>query len=482
MLFLVALAVAAVVGGGAALSGCGDKKKSGGNGNYTDDVQEDTADASDGFMDTRSDAAEVEAGPTEVEADVDPNRVKEGVYRFMKLKCDVADIDIEDGDKLIGLCRDLMPTENMKNFFKTTIDDPTKERIASFGHALADKTNVQYGTSVLEYETRPEQILRAGFGESNEVYMVPYSGVVPEGMTDAPCLSAISFASAGYTHANDVLPFTITEFPAPLRPCGVTSALVAYNEDGPEVWMPATVETSDGDVGILRALDAIKATGTDNAAQYEFDQNTFPVFLSGRRPSAIVDVSDIYDPEDASEYGFAAVLSTEGYGLNPPDGKSVNACIDIVELDHLPDEEPSIKKTIDLGVASVFPHKELPVTEDRNYAAVLAENKLIVVDLVGLNVASSISVSMGIDDVQDMVIENDRAYVSFNDADNGGQISIFDISDPTNPIHEQTVPVADEVGVLDVDGEDRIFVEVTAPEGSKHKREIHYVRPDEVTE
>jgi len=402
-----------------------------------EDVDAEGVDAFADFFkfDTGDVSGEVDEGVVE-----DKGGVKDtpGINRhFLKTGCDIADIDVY-GKKLFGVCAKPIPGDNYEKFFQVDIGDSSKPHNAKMAPAVAGQMYLDDPST--PYTLFPEQIMRSGLGTSDDNYLVIYSGTGPG------CLSGISAVSADdYTMSYfSGFSFGGTDQldPETWQPCDMKSALIA---NGNEVWAPFTVSSGGNSIGILRGCELL------SNEKFEIEEggcNSHPAFLNGLNPSAISDVSGIYGNGNGNgDYDVAAVLNSKGYGNKKPvacePGKikefgCQNASIDIFKL--APPIAEGYEKPvamIDLGVGEVVPLNEMPKTADGKYAVVVAEDKVIIVDLAMAKVAGVADDGyIGVDTVKDVAVRNYRAYVTTKDS-----IYIYNFEDPANPEREDAIQI-----------------------------------------
>lgn len=410
-----------------------------------------------------------------------PKKDKPGYNsKLLKLGCDIADIDIS-GSTLVGVCRNPLPGENYKKLFTADISDPKKQYAPTMYPAMTNTYDSIEGGNLISYGLEPEQVVRVGAGVYEKDYIVPFSG--SSGANS--CLSGMSALSGADGYAMHMTLFDGFSFPMEnqqdptvFRPCGVKSVMF---DEVSGLWAPAAVSTDDGEIGILRHYDT---------ASYQPLQpgtvSGHPVFLNGRKPSAIAQVSNPYDLGDPVQY--AAVLNSQGYGNDRPYNCSLsaigedsfgcsNASIDIVPLIQPAAEGEKPAAVVDLKVPETVPLKQLPVTADGKYTVVVADERLIIVNLQKATIAGQLDEKLIEGEyARDIAVLGMKAYLTMLDS-----VYVFDFTDPKNPDLSDVIQVKSNVGSIALDASGIIYV--TVPDDvdpSKGRTRVFSINPEEV--
>ncbi|MBT3181619.1 MAG: hypothetical protein HN337_03805 [Deltaproteobacteria bacterium] len=453
MIWFAALALIAI---GTGAAGCNRNKGNGGG-----DVDLDGGLDADGGVDLSDGGVDLSDGGVDADAGVP---LPPGCNtQFFKPGCKITDIDAY-GKTVAVVCSDLVPGDNNKKFFLGEVADPMQPHNFTRFNATLDALSATYsGDQTGMFSVVPQQIQRGAVGLYDGEYYSIFAGVGPT------CLSGITFNIDGskYTSTLDdyVYPALSQEYPQVnyWRPCEVGSSLITQNAGGYKMWFPASVESTQNKLGILRVYDLPPDT------PYEFfdkDGNHEIILLSGEEPTAIAKVpTAFYDPVN-TDYNFAAVLNSKGFGVVAPSYGMANASIDVVRLNH---REPhiAVEATIDLGASQVFPMKELPITADGRYVVVIGSINnslaLMVVDMQSAAVVGTLEDSaLDMNAVSDVVVRGSTAYIATN-----GEIRMYDISNPASPIRkeqggQEILPIPVGAGLSDITvDEDGIIYAVT---------------------
>lgn len=409
---------------------------------------------------------------------------------LLKPGCDIADIDVS-GSTLVGVCRNALPGENYKKLFTADVSDPKKHCVPTMYPALTNEYDDVDGGNLITYSLVPEQVIRAGAGVYEKDYIVPFSGLSEA----SSCLSGLSTLSAvdGYEKHMSLLgafgfPMEDQQEPTMLNPCGVKSVIF---DEATGLWAPATVSTEDGEIGILRGY------GIASYQPLQLDTvGGHPVFLNGRKPSAIARVLNPLDPGD-TDGQYVAVLNSQGYGKDRPNSCTIsaigddtfgciNASIDTIDITSPVAEGEKPVQVIGLGVEEVVPLSELPVTDDKKYAVVAANGKIMIVNLQSGKVDGEVvDPLIQAEFLRDVAISGYMAYVAMKDS-----IYIYDFTDPKNPAiyknpkkPKESTTILVESGIRSIAVDANGIIYVTVPDDvdpSKGNTRVFSINPEEV--
>ncbi len=355
--------------------------------------------------------------------------------------CSIRDIDISANEMYLMTG---YPT-NRQGLANIDDNDPMATISANFG--TGDQYFIETETQGYGYN-HPVQTAKLSYGHSLVPFEVFENQVVQQ--TDVPIMSAIALIDQNglskewllpkvqYAQVEPILVIDLAKIPA-----GVVKQV-----DGQDrLFLPTYNKATDS--GLVLSY-GIKQDGW-------FDDNDLklPVFTSGQKPSTVVDLGG----------NEIAVLNTEG-----TNGASIN----FINA-QAPDPAGAVTSTISFGSGvKAVPLFELALTDDKNYAVVAGGTgssltTLYIVDMVNKQIAGSIDLSQQapVDEIKDIEVKDNKAYISTNDDDDIDNVLIVDFSTPSSPVLEKTIDVGHSLGEIAVfkSSEDAIFGYVVAKRG-----------------
>jgi hypothetical protein len=398
--------------------------------------------------DTHYDAAEADV-PPDIPEDVPSEAVdtstpevfedKPGFNsRYVRPRCgEIVDLE-QSGDYIVGMCSKPAGASKYMDYFQAKRGDwhntPEVENYPGLGSEIAIPLNGNYVT----YQTYPEQLIVSTVGQYAGIFIVPFRDA-----NEAMCRSGISFIAPDGPYASPVAPFTFVGLDAEnsetWTPCGVKSAAIVEGQAGPEIWMPAKVQSSQGQIGILKSCNLAAGNGFKLT---KTGCDTLPVIL-GQTATA------------NSEPTAISVLPNpiEGVDTGPVGAVLDKSAIHIVRLDNSPTAADPVIATITPNVGNFAALKDLPMTEDGKYAVIPSDGHLLKICLETFTTAGYFQSNLiNAAKVSDVVVKGDKAYMAMDKS-----IYIFDIGgDNPNPVN--VINVGTDLGSITVDGDGIIYV------------------------